>query len=111
MGRTWAFFYLAEAYMNFGLFGIIMVPAAVGCCLRLFNEWRRTRSRNYLVAVIYAVMAGNIVYFSRLDLGGQIKGIVYPFVFLFILYGVSQALVKRRSSPAHGRIGQGASTQ
>lgn len=86
VGENWAMFYLAEAYMNFGWIGIVIVPGLIGIGLRLFNEWKRTYRSHYMVVVIFAALAGHIVYLPRLDSGSLSKGFVYPLLVLFVLY-------------------------
>ena len=86
VGQNWAIFYLAEAYMNFGWIGIVMIPCLIGIGLRLFNEWKRAYRNHYMIVVIFAVLAGQIVYLPRLDSGSLSKGFVYPLLVLFALY-------------------------
>lgn len=102
-GENLAFFYLAEAYLNFGWVGILIVPALLGTGLRVLDNWRDRYRQHMLVAVLFAVMAGGIAYLPRLDLGSVLKDLVYRPAFLLVLYVLSMAFV-RHASPAGRRL-------
>ncbi len=90
IGESWAFFYLAEAYMNFGWLGIILVPVVFGGIIGLLDQWQRAFPGNFTVAVIFAAQAGQIFYLSRLESGSMTKALVYPVVLILGLYAFTR---------------------
>jgi hypothetical protein len=95
IGENWAFFFLAEAYMNFGIVGLVVVPAVMGFTLRRFDDWKERRGDTLFAPIMFAILAGDVAYLPRLDLGSISKDLVYRPLVLLFLFLAARASVRR----------------
>ncbi len=76
-GGGFAFSPVAEAYLNFGRFGVVTVFLVIGAVFGLF-DWllRSQRAMSMQLASLYGVVAVWVVLFSRLDAATFLKTVV-----------------------------------
>lgn len=90
------FAFPAEAYMNFGIFGVFIAAAILGIGFNIAysHAFRRVGVLGYL----YPIMLATLPYGLRSDALTQLKSTVYPLMIIAICIGLSQS---RRRKERH----------
>ncbi len=89
---TFGFSYLGEAYLNFGLFGILIVPFIIGFGLGWLNEGTALGQNLALCAATACLLSGLLVY-ARSDTNSIFRTAGW---YTLIPYGASLALKRLR---------------
>ncbi|MEW1954940.1 O-antigen polysaccharide polymerase Wzy [Terrabacter sp. NPDC080008] len=93
-GQGLGFSLPSEAYMNFGLSGVILISMAVSLIGSSFYNRSLKGIPTDVKGYVYPVFMASMVYGIRSDSLGQIKSIGYP----LLIAAISLAVMKRRLS-------------
>ena len=75
----------SEAYMNFGIAGVVAVSLLVGSLFGLFYKRSRVPVRGRASDYFYAILLSSLPYGLRSDALGQLKMTLYPLLILSLV--------------------------
>jgi len=99
-GGGMGFFFLAEAYLNFGVVGIVAAMTLAGVLFRIVTEYLKKSSYSAPVVLLYAGIISWIPSGMRIDFATAVKGFVeFYFVVLLLAVLYSSAQLTRKPPP------------
>lgn len=97
-GGGMGFFFLAEAYLNFGVVGIVLIMLLAGVVFRIAYSYLKTSGYEPRVVLMYAAFISWIPSALRIDFATAFKGFVEFFILIIfvLLYSSRWRLQVRR---------------
>lgn len=76
---------LADIYVNFGIYGIFLIPAAIGYFLRILEDktFSLTNNSIWLIGISFCFYS-NLIYMCRASLTSPIASLSYVIIFIFL---------------------------
>jgi len=97
-GGNMGFFIISEAYINWGVIGVMIVMFGWGVLLKAFYAYMKSDLTNTSALFLYSISLAWIVFVMRIDFAGAFKGFLIttflPAMFAIILITTKLRLVK-----------------
>jgi len=100
------FFFLAEAYLNFGVLGVAAVAALAGLIFRIVTDYLKRSNYSAPVVLLYAGIISWIPSGMRIDFATAFKGFwefFFVILLLAILYSSGWSLRRSRGTVNPGQ--------
>lgn len=101
-GGGMGFFFLAEAYLNFGVVGVLAVMALAGIVFRCAAGYLRRNQKSAAAVLLYAALISWIPSGIRVDFATAIKGFTEFFFVILLLAVLYSAGWRTRREPVPG---------